>query len=362
VGEGVINNSAYQQIDTVQAANGLSMDLHEFQLTPQETALITAEYPVVWNTTSIHGPSRQVVFDSVVQEIDIPTGLVLFQWDSLDHVPVNYSYSKLPSHSWSYYDYFHVNSIDLDDDGSLIISARNTWAAYKVSHQTGAVIWELGGKHSSFKLAPGTYWAFQHDVRHRSKNDQFLTLFDDSAGPPTIHRESRGLKLRLDLKHMTGRQVGVFGHLPSISTNFEGNVQQLPNRDLFVGWGQQPYFTEYSSSGHVLFDARFVDFSPSYRAYRFPWSGNPDPRLSPPAINAGRHGRSLTVWASWNGNTHIKSWRVLGGASATALRPIATARKRGFETAINVHPQAYVAVQAIDYSGRVMATSPVKHV
>jgi hypothetical protein len=356
VGEGVINNSAYQQIATVQAGNGLSMDLHEFQLTPQGTALVTAEYPVVWDTTSIHGPGRQVVFDSVVQEIDIPTGLVLFQWDSLDHIPVSYSYSKLPTHYWSYYDYFHVNSVALDDDGSLIISARNTWAAYKVSHQTGAVIWDLGGKHSSFRLAPGTFWAFQHDVRPRARNDQFVTLFDDDAGPPTIHRQSRGLKLQLDLKHMTGRQVGVFAHLPSVSTNFEGNVQQLPNRDLFVGWGQQPYFTEYSSSGRVLFDARFVDFTPSYRAYRYQWSGSPQTQ---PAINAGQHGHVLTVWASWNGATHVKSWRVLGGASPSALRPIATARKGGFETAIKVRPQAYVAVQAIDFGGRVMSTSPV---
>jgi hypothetical protein len=354
VGEAVINNSAYQQIAVVQAANGLSMDLHEFQLTPQGTALIAAEFPVYWNTTSIHGPSRQVTFDSVVQEIDIPTGLVLFQWDSLDHVPVSYSYSSLPRHYYSYFDYFHVNSVSLDDDGSLIVSARNTWAAYKVNHQTAATIWELGGKHSSFRLARGTYWAFQHDVHIRARNDQYVTLFDDSAGPPTVHKESRALKLQLNLKNMTGRQVQVYAHNPSISTNFEGNIQQLPNGDEFVGWGQQPYFTEYSPTGRVLFDARFVDFTPNYRAYRFVWSGNPQ---TPPAINAGKHGTTLFVWASWNGATHIKSWRVLGGASPSALHTVATVRKSGFETAIKVRPQAYVAVQALDWSGHVMSTS-----
>jgi hypothetical protein len=354
VGEGVIDNSAYQQIAVVQAANGLSMDLHEFQLTPQGTALITAEYPVYWNTRSVHGPSRQVVFDSVVQEIDIATGLVVFQWDSLDHVPVSYSYSTVPPHYWSYFDYFHANSIDVDDDGSLIISARNTWAAYKVSRQTGAVIWELGGKHSSFKLAPGTYWAFQHDVRHRARNDQYVTLFDDSAGPPAVHNQSRVLKLQLNLRTMTARQVTGFGHAPAVSAYFEGNVQQLANGDLFVGWGQQPYFTEYSSSGRVLFDAQFVDFTPSYRAYRFQWSGDPQ---TLPAVIAGRHGRSVTVWASWNGATHIRSWRLLGGARPTALHTLATARKTGFETAIQVSPKAYFAVQALDYSGHVMATS-----
>jgi hypothetical protein len=354
VGEAVINNSAYQQIQLVRAANGLAMDLHEFELTPQNTALVTAEYPLVWDTTSIHGPSRQIVFDSVVQEIDIPTGLVLFQWDSLDHVPVSYSYSKLPKRYTSYFDYFHVNSVDTDGDGSLIISARNTWAAYKVSRQTGAIIWELGGKHSSFRLARGTYWAFQHDVRIRARNDQYVTLFDDSAGPPTIHGESRALKLQLNLKTMTGRQVQVLSHNPTLSTNFEGNIQQLPNGNEFVGWGQQPYFTEYGRNGRMLFDARFVDFTPSYRAYRFPWSGNPQ---TPPALAVSRHGRAMRVYASWNGATHIKSWRILGGSSPDRLRTLRTVPRTGFETAATVLAQPYAEVVPLDYGGHVMARS-----
>jgi hypothetical protein len=354
VGEDVINDSSYRQIAVVHASNGLAADLHEFQLTSRNTALITAYYPVYWDTSSLRGPKRQTVLDSVVQEIDIPTGLVLFQWDSLDHVSISDSYSGLPKFAGSPFDYFHVNSIDPDDDGNLIISGRNTWAAYKLSHQTGAVIWRLGGKHSTFKLAPGTYWAFQHDVRHRAQNDQFITIFDDDAGPPTIHSQSRGIKLVLDLKHKTAHQVASHLHSPSVTTNFEGNFQQLPNRDDFVGWGQAPYFTEYDRNGRELFDGQFVAATPSYRAYRLPWSGTPQ---SVPAVAAVGHGRTVTVYASWNGATHIRSWRVLGGPSATALSPIATATKRGFETAITTGTQPYVAVQPLDWSGRVMATS-----
>ena len=95
-------------------------DLHEFQITPWNTALITTEHPVVWNTSSIHGPKRQIVLDAVVQEIDIPTGLVLFQWDSLDHVPVSYTHQPLPVSSDLLFDYFHVNSIDVDLDNNLV--------------------------------------------------------------------------------------------------------------------------------------------------------------------------------------------------------------------------------------------------
>ena len=169
-GQGVdqIYDSSYRPVATIRAGNGLSADLHEFQLTPQNTALITAYYPVIWNASSVKGSKRQIVLDSVAQEIDIPTGLVLFQWDSLDHVPLTDSFAGRPRRPRTPYDTFHINSIQQDSDGNIVISARNTWTIYKVSHQTGAIIWKLGGKHSSFKMGRNATFAFQHDARMRS--------------------------------------------------------------------------------------------------------------------------------------------------------------------------------------------------
>ena len=182
-GQDEIYNTHYSQIAVVRGANGLASDLHEFQLTAAGTALLTAYYPVLIDASSVkHGPKRAIVLDSVVQEIDIPTGLVLFQWDSLDHVPLTESESAFPAGTRHPYDYFHVNSIQQDTDGNLIVSGRNTWAAYKIDHTTGAVIWRLGGKRSSFRMGPGTRFAFQHDVRVHPGN--LVTVFDDGAGPP----------------------------------------------------------------------------------------------------------------------------------------------------------------------------------
>src|SRR5581483_5889268 len=149
-GEDVIENASYQEDATIQAADGLSADLHEFTLTPPGTALITAEYPVHWNATAMGGAKTQDVFDSVVQEIDVKTGLLLFQWDSLDHVPV--TDSDVRARPKAPFDYFHLNSIDLTADGDLVLSSRNTSAAYAVSHATGQVLWTLGGKQSSFQM------------------------------------------------------------------------------------------------------------------------------------------------------------------------------------------------------------------
>ena len=353
-GEDVINNGAYQVTNVVKAANGLKSDLHEFQITSANTALITAYFPVHWDASSIHGSSHQITVDAVVQEIDIPTGLVLFQWDSLDHVPVSDSYSRLPQNGAdSPFDYFHVNSVDVDHDNNLIISGRNTWAAYKVDRSTGRTIWTLGGKHSSFKMLAGASFAFQHDVRIRSAHDWFITMFDDGAGPPAVH-PSRGLKLFLDTTHMVAKNVGAEAHDPSLIAFFEGNYQQLGGGDDFLGWGQQPYFSEYNSHGQEVYDAHFKDDVATYRAYRFQWTGTPH---TTPAVVGASHGGSTGIYVSWNGATNVSKWVVQGGSSSSSLRTVASAAKNGFETAITFSRQTYVRVQALDGGGHVLGTS-----
>jgi hypothetical protein len=355
VGKGMIVDSSYRVVATVNGANGVRPDLHEFELTGRGTALVTAFYPVHWDASAVHGSKHEIVFDSIVQEIDIPTGNVLFQWDSLDHVPVTDTYAVPPKTIRQPFDYFHVNSIERDRDGTLVISARNTWAAYKVDPLTDRTIWELGGKHSSFRLARGLRWAFQHDVRVRAHNDLFVTMFDDGAGPPAVEKQSRGLKLKLDLKHMTARQFSQHTHPPSLSSYFEGNYQQLPDHHDVIGWGQQPYLTEYDGRGRLVLDGHFLAGTPSYRAYSFPWTGTP---TNPPAVAARTRRGVTTVYASWNGATTVSVWRVLGGRTPTALRPVRRAPLSRFETAIKVRGPRYVAVQALDRAGHVLGTSP----
>jgi hypothetical protein len=354
VGDDVIVSNSYQTIAYVHAANGLHADLHEFQLTPQGTALLTAYFPVYMDASAEGGSKHEIVLDAVAQEIDIPTGLVLFQWDSIDHVPLSDGYTSPPKSSGSPFDYFHINGIDQDGDGNLVISARNTWAGYKVDHQTAETIWTLGGKHSSFKMGAGTAFSFQHDVRIRAPNDSVVTLFDDGAGPPVTRTQSRGLTLKLDLNHMTAKVASQDQHSPALLAFFEGNDQQLPGGGAFVGWGQQPYFTEFDARGRQVFDGRFVGFNSSYRAYRLPWSGAP---ASEPTL-AATGGRAPTVYASWNGATGVASWRVLGGTKASSLKSVASVRRRGFETAIRLSKgQRYVSVEALARSGRVLKTS-----
>jgi hypothetical protein len=353
-GEEIIANSSYQQIGHVRAGNGYSADLHDFKITPQGTALLTVFNPIDCNLSVVGGPSGGAVTDSVFQEIDLRTGLVRREWHSLDHVPMGDSYS-LATHAskqWPF-DYFHINSIDQRADGTTLISARNTWAMYELSTTSGRVASTIGGHHSGVKLGSGTHTAYQHDAN--TLPDGTISVFDNGS-VPKVHPQSRGLVLALDAQSDSASVVAQYEHSPALTSDSQGNIQQLANQDMFVGWGSEPYFSEYSAGGQLLFDAHMHGSYESYRGYRFPWTGTPAsvPQIAASGVSNGR----VKVFASWNGDTRTATWRVLAGGSAQTLAPVASAARSGFETAI-VTPRTapYVAVQALDASGAVLGTS-----
>ncbi len=352
-GRDEIVDSSYRPIASVDAGNGYQADLHDFQLTPSGAAWLTAYALVSANLSPYGGSSNGIVQDAIVQEVDAATGLVMFEWHAYGHVSFSDSFSAVPRHSNQPYDYFHVNSISPDPwgDGNFLISSRNTWAAYEINHVTGAISWRLGGKHSSFEMGAGTGTAWQHDVRWQP--DRTLTVFDNGA-TPKVHSESRILRERID---WSKRSVSLVSrYIGRITSGSQGNDQVLPNGNSFVGWGEEPYLTEFSPAGQVVFSGQFPAPGQSYRAYRFPWSATP---ASPPAlaVKPGA-GSSVTVYASWNGATGVAAWRLLAGSSASSLTPISRVPRSGFETALPVASEASTfAVQALGAEGQVLGTS-----
>jgi hypothetical protein len=351
----VIANSAYQTIAVVRAGNGYQPDLHEFQIAPQDTAWITVYDAIDCNLSSVGGPKDGAVADTLLQEIDLKTGLVMYEWHSLDHVPLQSSYaSAAPASKSEPFDYFHINSIDTELDGDLLVDSRNTWAAYDVDPKTGQVRWELGGKHSSFKLGPGAATAWQHDARQQP--DGAITFFDNGAFP-AVHPQSRAIELALDPATMTATLVHSYEHQNPLVAGSQGNVQALQNGDWMVGWGQAGYLSEVTPAGLVLFNAHLPPDWESYRTYVLPWAGQP---AEPPAVAPAPGGSPATVYASWNGATEVASWRVLAGSSPNALAPVAGAPKNGFQTAIAIPASVsgrYVAVQALNSAGAAIGVS-----
>ncbi len=356
LGEDVIDDDTYTEIAHVRAGNGLQADLHEFELTPHGTAVITAYDPILCNLSSVGGPAYGAVTDSVFQEIDVSTGLVMFEWTSVDHVALEESYEPASRSSTGMpFDFFHLNSVDPDPDGSLLASSRNTWTVYKLDGRSGQIVWRLGGKHSSFKMGPGTGTAWQHDPRELP--DGSISLFDNGASPKA-HSQSRGIVVSLDDPPGTATLVTRLTHAPPLLVESQGDTQALANGDWFVGWGQEPYFSEFGPQGQLLFDAHFPAHDESYRAYRFPWTGMP---AHPPAFAFQPGGPTgATVYASWNGATLVSAWRLLAGAGASGLSTVAQVPRSGFETAIPVPAGTvgpYLAVQALGADGQVLGTS-----
>jgi hypothetical protein len=350
----VIADASYRTVAVVRAGNGYQPDLHEFQLTGQGTALITVYDGIDCDLRAVGGPADGAVADTLLQEIDVKTGLVRYEWHSLDHVALNESYaSARHSSRLKPFDYFHINSIDVQPNGDLLVSARNTWAAYDIAAKTGKVRWRLEGKRSSFKMGPGTRTAWQHDARR--ENDGTITFFDNGASP-SVHTQSRAIQLALDTQQMRATLIREEAHATPLVAGSQGNVQTLAGGDWLVGWGEVPYVSEFGAAGQLLFDAHLPSGYESYRAYRLSWSGHP-PGI--PALAVGSAPGGATLYASWNGATEISSWRALAGNSATALSAALTAPRTGFETAIALPTGAgpYVAVQALDAQGAVIGVS-----
>jgi hypothetical protein len=297
-GTDYIYNDHYQQIATVQAGNGLSADGHEFLITPQNTALILAYTTATANLTSIGGPADQTVIDGVVQEIDIKTGKVLFQWNSADHVPYSQSEQPLPASPSDPWDWFHINAVKLDTDGNLLIDARDTWTSYKVDRHSGQIIWQLGGKASrnnfNIQAAPGqilnkagVITAWQHDFE--AQGNGIYTFFDnESAGVANTGVDataqfglSRAVTVKIDPRTHTATLINSFDQPEGLTAPSQGNSQRTAAGNTVVGWGSLPYFSEFAPNGQLLYNAQFPTGVNSYRAYLLPWN---------PSSGSGGHG------------------------------------------------------------------------
>jgi hypothetical protein len=352
LGEGVIADTRYHTLRTVHTGNGYQADIHEFKLTSSGDALFTANSLVMIHLPGTAPGKLSPMLDSILQEVDVRTGLVVWEWHGLGHIPLSDSFAT-PATS-AYFDAYHFNSIEPLPGNRLLVSARDTSAVYEIDRATGHVIWTLGGKASSFKLGPGARFWFQHDASLLPGNR--VSLFDDEAGPPIFAPYSRGLVLGLDVEHHTADVVHAY-RLPGTvaPASSEGSVQTLPGHNVFVGFGASPYFSEFSADGSIRFEANLPKDDGSYREFTYPWHATPTTR---PALTVKRtSGGHVSLYATWNGATTVARWQVLA-----AGKPVATVSDRSFETRIDLGSSASTfAVRALSSSGKVLARSPEVH-
>ena len=341
-------NEHYRLIATVRPRGGWLINLHDALIHGRDVWLTGERIMPV--SAARYGVSA--IDDNAVQEYDLRTGRLLRTWDALAHVPPGESKIRRAG-TW---DPYHANSIQLVGSHEFLVSMRNTSAAYLVDIRSGRIVWTLGGKRSSFKLPGMARFSFQHDVSLHPGG--VVAMFDDrccaedgsprgniAAGP------SRGLVLKLHFKTRTVSLVHQYLHRPSITGAFLGSTQVLANGNVLVGW-PAPYFTEYSSSGTPLLDAKLEHGYVSYRARLTPnWVGTP---FYPPSVAVIDNAATKTVYASWNGATQVAAWDVLVGSTTDHLKLVARKRKTGFETAIRLPARSfkYLWLNALGARGR----------
>jgi outer membrane protein assembly factor BamB len=358
-------NSHYEIVDTYQAGNGYSADLHEFQLLPNGNALL-----MIYDAETINmgryvlgGKWNAQVTGLVIQELD-PSKNVIFEWRSWDHFSLRDSVAKLTDKK---IDLIHGNSLALMKDGNLLLSSRNLGEVTKIDLDTGDIIWRLGGKGNMFTFIGGEPFAYQHDARELPNGN--ITIFDNHGTPDGGEiAPSRGVEYKLDEAKMTATQVWEYAADSHIFGTFMGNTQRLADGNTLLSWGF-PYtksgyqfrsVTEVDPQNHVLFDLTLDQPYVSYRAFLFPWHGQPD---TLPALAFRRDGSTLTLGYSWNGATDVASYRLYGGNDPQALTLLDAKARTDFEIQSRLSrlpaDECYFQVAAMDATGKEMRRSSI---
>ncbi|KAJ3770405.1 ASST-domain-containing protein [Lentinula raphanica] len=371
-GYDILLNSKYQLVANFTTVNiegetGTTLaDFHEAQITSNNTALMTA-YPInALDLTSIDGPEEGFILDSAMQELNISSNEPLFTWLASDHVNITECYNTPGTGGGSVseaFDYFHMNSIEKDDEGNYLISSRHCWTVYYLDGTNGDILWKMGGKDSSFTMGSGTNFSWQHHARWVEKNDSYatMTLFDN-AGEFGQQQEqmSRGLYLGLNFTNMTVELLTEFLPWNQSISQSQGSVQLQPNGNFLVGFGQLPWTGEYTPEGDLLWTAQFgVGDVESYRALRYNWSGAPTDSPSIALVTASSS-NLLSAHASWNGATEIVKWELYGASDSSGTGSISLYNKTrsGFETTITVsNSYSHYAVRAIGKGNQVLGSS-----
>lgn len=253
-------DSSLAPIDTLKAGNGYNIAMHGFDVLPNGNRLIICQENQRIDMSRIveGGHPAADVQQMLVQEIT-PDGVVLFQFRTLDHLPITASYEDLKAASIRP---FHLNSIYEDHDGNFLMSIRHSSMIIKVNRRTGEVMWILGGKLNQFSFkgenegnAP-TYFSYQHDIRRLPNGN--ITMFDN--GTQRKPQYSRGVEYRIDEAAKTCELVWEYRHVPDIYTSLQGAMQTLSDGHRVIAWGSGvatglASFTEVDATKNVVFEA-----------------------------------------------------------------------------------------------------------
>ena len=264
-------DSSFNIKETFHTSNGYSIDVHDLRVLPNGHYYILGKKLVGVDMSQIvaGGNSHAQVIDMALQEFD-STGNVVFQWDALENYKITDADDQVDL-TQSEIDFVHFNSIEVDTDSNIILSARNLDEITKINH-SGEIIWRLGGENNQFSfINDDRGFSRQHDIRRIYNGD--ITIFDNGVYHPNPY--SSAVEYNLDEKNKTATLINRYSH-NKIFTRSRGNIEELPNGDKFISWGEviKPAITEIKPDNSIAYELSFGASYIRFHSFRFKWKTN----------------------------------------------------------------------------------------
>ncbi len=274
----LILDAAFNIVGDVPCKNGLRASQHEHLFLPDGSKYFTIyDWQPGWDLSNYGGSPSAVVNVSWIQKLDA-AGNITFQWRSDQHFVITDATSDI-SLSTQTVDPWHINSIDVDNDGNLIAGFRNMDRVVKIKSSNGAVLWHWGGPKSAYTDIltyndPDGGFSHQHMV-HRLPNGNILMFDNGNLHAPPV---SKPKEYVLDEVNKTATCVWYYTH-PQVNgfnmyTKNQGSAQRLPNGNTLIGYGLPnvqglPNGTEIDPNKNIVWEFRFRDSTEySYRLYK----------------------------------------------------------------------------------------------
>jgi hypothetical protein len=265
-------DSSFNPVRSFNTTDGYAVDVHDLRVLKDGSYYIFGKKIITIDMSKIvpGGNTNAQIIDGVLQGFD-QSGNLIFEWGGLNHYNI-LDVDQGIDLTQQTIDFEHFNSVEIDTDGNLLISARNLDEITKVDRKTGNIIWRLGGKHNQFTFINDPLgFSNQHDIRRFSNGD--ISIFDNGDYHPV--QVSSAVEYKLDEMNKTATLMHRYYH-NNIYTSTEGSVEELPNGNRLISWGQNwdPILSEVTPVDSIAFDLSYQDYFDTYRAFKYQWKTN----------------------------------------------------------------------------------------
>ncbi len=329
----------FNYLRTYLTTNGYLTDGHELKVQPDGTYFM-----IGFRTNTVDmgqyflGGTPSSVRETVMQEFTTAGDLIL-QWRAWDNYDIRDENGNT--------DFPHMNGIDIDEDGNIVVSARHLSEITKINRDSGEVMWRLGGPHRTFTFVndPFNGTSMQHNISVLG-NGHYMVFDNGNYHYPQV---SRAVEYQLDLSNLTAALVWQFRDNPDKYADYLGSAQRLPSGDTLINFvlAQYPKAIEVDPHGVKHFELSLVPGADAYRAFRLPWNGV----VAAPYLIVEPQADNITLVFNKFGDPDVAYYRIYGGPSPQPSTVVAESSRTLAQLSSLQNGVYYFRVTSVDSHG-----------